>query len=54
MVHWTKKNGKEFNTRLTCNYVKANYLNQPVYVQGEPCSGCNNCDLDEFAALCID
>lgn len=53
MVQWTDKNGKEMNIRITCNYVKANYFNQPVYVQGDICSECNTCDLDDFAGLCI-
>lgn len=54
MVRWTEENGSKKCVRVTCNYRKANYGNQPVYDKGQPCSKCNVCDEEEYLGLCIE
>lgn len=52
MVQWTENGGKEKNVKVTCNYLKAAYLGQPVYKIGEAGADCNELDL-EYGVLCI-
>lgn len=54
MVQWSDDNGLKKSTRLTCNYWRGNYGNQPVYDKGETCSDCKVCGKNEFDGLCIE
>lgn len=41
------------SVRITCNYFRGNYLHQPVYEEGTPCSKCGLCDPAAVdSALC--
>jgi hypothetical protein len=58
-VQWTVEDGTgtRKNTRITCDYGKANYAYRPVYEflpdGAEFCSGCpSGCDQGEFFGLC--
>lgn len=52
MVQWTENDGMEKHAKVTCNYLKAAYLGQPVYTIGEPGADCEELD-SEFGVLCV-
>lgn len=53
-VEWTEDNGEKKATRITCNYIKANYFKKTLYDAGPTCSDCSVCDEEDFLGLCIE
>lgn len=54
VVEWIEDNEDRKLTKVTCNYQKANYRNQPVYEKGVACSGCEVCDENDLEyGLCL-
>ncbi|CRL08248.1 CLUMA_CG020871, isoform A [Clunio marinus] len=54
IVEWTENEGNKKLSRLTCNYLKANMANEPLYSKGDVCSDCKVCDYDDFIGLCVE
>jgi hypothetical protein len=55
-AEWTQEGnyGTEKWSKVTCNYFKAAYGNQPVYIaSNQTCSACaTNCDQEDLIGLC--